>query len=208
MLSLSPRYDQWRFLIPEGFIPESVLRKWEPIIKEEPGVFPDALSYLNESITGISLPGINETIITQPQHSSNRHTAPLNRAGLGKINIEPKQDNTYIGTRNPLDLIDRSLNVSFRMNQGLYNYYMLYESLFLFICKPHQHQPYDRFQISFLAEDGRIISNMILDQVILTGLGGIEFSYEKNGRNSESFTATFRWNNIDFDIVPSTRPVC
>lgn len=208
MLSLSPRYDQWRFLIPDGFIPPEVLKKWEPIIKEEPGVFPDSLAYLNESITGISLPGINETIITQPQHSTNRFSAPVHQSGLGKINVEPKQDNTYIGTRNPLDLIDRTLNVSFRINQGLYNYYMMYESLFLYICKPHQFKPYDRFEISLLAEDGRIISKIILDQVIMTGLGGIEFSYEKNGRNSESFTVAFRWNNIDFDIVPSSDSIC
>lgn len=189
MLSLSPRYDLFRFELPVQFLPNEVKLKWATVLSKEPAVVNNPVDYLNESIKGINVPGISDTIITQSQHST------------GGAGIEPAQDNTYYTPANPLSLIDREFKVTFRLNQGLYNYFMLYETLFYRICKPIRYGDGDDFEVELLDETGVVRSKLKLMQCYMTGIEGLEFSYDKQQRDADTFDCTFRFNNIDFDIV-------
>ena len=94
MLSLSPRWDLFRFSFPKDFIPENISKKYENILSKNAGVIVTPIDYLNESIQSISIPGISDVNIQQAQHSSNA----INRSNIpGKkvINVEPKTDITY-----------------------------------------------------------------------------------------------------------------
>ena len=121
MLSLSPRYDLFRFSFPKDFIPKDIEKKYNELLTRNAGVITTPIDYLNESIKGISIPGISDILILQQQHSYNDGIK-----GLGKINVEPKREQIYQSTSNPLDKINPDIKVTFRMNQGLYNYFMLY----------------------------------------------------------------------------------
>ena len=70
-LSLAPRFDQFRFMIPKEYIPPEVLNKYDKILAKNPSIFMNAIDYLNESIKGISLPAIENLIVEQPQVSHN-----------------------------------------------------------------------------------------------------------------------------------------
>ena len=70
-LSLSPRFDQFRFMIPKEYIPQEIRDKYDAILRRNPGVFTSSMDYLNESIKGISLPGIENLIVEQQQVSHN-----------------------------------------------------------------------------------------------------------------------------------------
>ena len=42
----------------------------------------------------------------------------------------------------PLEWLDRTINITFRLNQGFYNYFILYETIFNRYCKPNtEHLP-------------------------------------------------------------------
>ena len=71
MLSLTPRYDLFRFSFPKDFLPEAVEEKYSPIINKNPGVLYTPIDYLNESIQGVNFPGISDILIQQTQHGSN-----------------------------------------------------------------------------------------------------------------------------------------
>lgn len=211
MLSLSPRYDTFRFLLPKDFLPGEIEDKWKGFLNQEPGVIVSPIDYLNESIQGITLPGISELNITQPQHSTNpiiRQNRPSDN-NLGRINIEPNQNNTYISPANPLAQIDRKFTVTFRLNQGLYNYFMLYETIFYRICKHLQYDDGDDFYIEVLNEEGISDMRIHLSQCHLDGIDGLEFGYDKVERQSNTFQVTWVFNNIsmDFDSMPPTYPV-
>ena len=102
MLSLSPRYDLFKFQFPRDFIPRDIDEKYSKLINEDPGVITTCIDYLNESIQGVNLPGISDVNVTQTQHSYNSNTTSAR-----KLNVEPKTDIIHTSTSNPLDKINK-----------------------------------------------------------------------------------------------------
>lgn len=196
MLSLSPRYDLFRFSFPKDFLPNEVEEKYQKLLSKNQAVITTPIDYLNESIQGINFPGISDILVQQQQHSSNE----IGRK-LGRLNIEPKTDITYQTPSNPLDKINKEFKVTFRYNQGLYNYFMMYETIFHQICKPinRGHEPV--LFIELLSETGVVSSRIIFKDVLIDGIDGLEFNYNKVDREAGTFDVTFKFNNIDFEFV-------
>lgn len=204
MLSLPPRFDLFRFGFPKEFIPEEIAIKYQKEINKNAAVITTPIDYLNESIQGISLPGISDIVIQQPQvsHNSTKPQNSTSKGNLGKLNIEPFHDNTYKSPSNPLSNITKEFKVTFRLNQGLMNYFMLYETAFYHICKPIDYSDgLDVFQVYVLNEEGIPTCKVVLQQLLVTGLDGLDFNYSKMERASETFDITFSFNNINFEYL-------
>lgn len=202
-LSLAPRFDQFRFMIPKEYIPPEVREKYDRILAKNPSTFMNSMDYLNESIKGITLPAIENLIVEQPQVSHNSN--PENGRLHGKINIEPAHTNVTLSSENILSKINNTFTVTFRQNQGLYNYFMIYESIFHRYMKPelyHQNEN-ELFDVVFLDEDSIPVSRMILLQPEFNGISGLEFSYDKVERQTDTFDVVFTFNDIDFDFFPN-----
>ena len=201
-LSLAPRFDQFRFAIPKEYIPTEVLNKYDMILAKNPSAFTSAIDYLNESIKGITLPAIENLVVEQPQvsHNSIRENGELR----GRINIEPSHTNVTLSSATILSKINNTFTVTFRQNQGLYNYFMLYESIFHRYMKPelyHQNNT-EVFDVIFLDEDSLPVSRMMLYQPEFNGISGLEFAYDKVERQADTFEVTSTFNDIDFDFLP------
>lgn len=196
MLSLSPRYDLFRFSLPKDFLPEEIESKYSKVVRSNQSVITTPIDYLNESIQGVSFPGIADVIVTQGQQGSN-DISRKNR----KTNFEPKMNMIYQTPENVLDKIDRSFKVTFRMNQGFYNYFMVYETLFHQVCKPldRGHQPV--YYIELLNEVGEITARILFKNVLIDGIDGLEFNFNKIERDSGTFDVNFKFANIDFEFV-------
>lgn len=201
-LSLPPRFDRFRFMIPKEYIPVEVREKYDRFLAKNPSVFTSSIDYLNESIKGITLPGIENLIVQQPQvsHNSNPSVAKLG----GRINTEPAHQNVTLSPENILSKIDNTFTVTFRQNEGLYNYFMIYESIFHRYVKPELYRSRDNevFDVVFLDENHLPVSRMYLLQPEFNGITGLEFTYDKVERQSETFDVQFTFNNIDFDFIP------
>ena len=200
-LSLPPRFDQFRFMIPKEYIPEVVRQKYDRILQDV-DIFVNSMDYLNESIKGITLPAIENLIVEQQQVSHN--TLPETGRLHGKINTEPHHPNVTLDSGNILSKIGNTFTVTFRQNQGLYNYFMLYESIFYRYTKPELYhlEDNDMFDVIFLDEYSLPVSRMMLYQPEFNGISGLEFSYDKIERQTDTFDVTFTFNNIDFDLLP------
>ena len=202
-LSLAPRFDQFRFMIPKEYIPAAVREKYDRMLAKNPSPFMSSMDYLNESIKGISLPAIENLIVEQPQISRNSNTE--NGRLRGRINIEPAHTNVTLSSENILSKINNTFTVTFRQNQGLYNYFMIYESLFHRYMKPelyHQNET-ELFDIVFLDEESIPVSRMMLYQPEFNGISGLDFSYDKVERQTDTFEVVFTFNDIDFDFFPN-----
>ena len=195
MLSLSPRYDLFRFELPKTFLPKEVNEKYQKILSRNAGVLVTPIDYLNESIQGVNIPGISDLITEQQQHSHN------SSQGLGKINVEPSRQQSYKGTGNPLDKINKEITITFRFNQGFYNYFMLYETIFWKYCKPTNYPNEDVLYVELMDETGRVSSRVKFFDCVLDGIDGLEFTYSKMERDTGTFNLTFKFNNIDFVFI-------
>lgn len=194
-LSLSPRFDQFRFQFPVDFFDQELLKKYEEILYNQNSVITSPLEYINESIQSVSLPGIQSLTKTQPQVGTNSIVRSKN-----KMNTEPSIEVNYYSPANPLELIDREFKVSMRLNQGLMNYFLMYENIFNIICKPPK-KPCQFFEVGILNENGKMISKVKLMQPHIEGLDGLDWGYSKIERQRETFDITFKFNNIDFDFI-------
>ena len=195
MLSLSPRYDLFRVLLPREFIPVEISRKYTPLINREPQVIYTTIDYLNESIKGISFPGISQVNVIQRQTSSN----PMKYKGLG--GQEPTTDIIYPGSKNPLDTINKEFSIDFRVNQGLFNYFIIQETLFYRIMKDINYSERIDIPLQILSEKGQISAIVYFRDCHMDGLDGVNFSYDKLERQTETFSVQFKFNNIDVELI-------
>lgn len=198
MLSLSPRYDLFRFTLPKDFLDEEITLKYDQIINKLPGVITNSIDYLNESIQGISFPGISDILMEQQQHGYNSNPYTNN---TGRLNIEPQRTNIYRSTTNPLMSINKELTITFRYNQGLYNYFMLYESILKQHDKTYNYTPNSSFVLELLSEKGKVISKIKFTDLLMDSIEGLEFNYSKVERETGTFNVTFKFNNIDFEFI-------
>lgn len=213
-LSLSPRSDLFRFYLPKTFLPEPIEAKWRKQLNRNPGVIITPIDYLNESLKSVSIPGLQDINITQPQHSYNRihrtnsNTTRNGNPSLGRINVEPRQENTYISPENPLSKIDRKLKLTFRLNQGLYNYFMLYETIFYRIGKPWLEEDIDTWELEILDEEHRVCSALRFEQCMPDGIDGLDFNFENTDRQTLTFDMTCSFNNLNYVFMdPEEIPV-
>lgn len=189
MLSLSPRYDLYRFLLPVEFIPEELREKYDAFLAQRPAVINRSIDFLNESIRGITFPGLSDLVVDQPQTSRNR---------LGRI--EPKHDNSTVTTGNPLDKINREITITFRHTQGFLNYFLLFETIFHRICKPENYREGMDLHFDILDEDGKPACRVFLYQCHIDGISGLDLSMDKMDRQSDTFDLTIKFNNIDLEF--------
>lgn len=196
MLSLSPRYDLFRFSFPKDFLPKDLEEKYQKLFITDSAVISSPINYLNESIVGVTFPGISDINITQTQHGFN-----TTERKLGKINVEPKHEINHVSPENPLEKIDKEFKVTFRLNQGFYNYFMLYETIFYKMCKPLDYPPQDILYIELLDATGNIISRVKFINCYIDGIEGLNFDYTKVEREAGTFEVTFKFDNIDYEII-------
>ena len=194
-LSLSPRYDLVRFHLPKTFLPPEIEQKYSEILNKDAYTMTSAIEYLNESIQGVTMPGISELTRTQSQHGSNGITRTNKR-----LNVEGSHDITYLTVGNPLEKIDKEFKVTFRANQGLLNYFMLYETAFYYACREYVWECEPVMYIELLGEDGEVLSKIKYIDVHLDGIEGLDFNYSKVERESNTFDVTFKFNNIDYEF--------
>lgn len=195
-LSLSPRYDLFRFHLPKTFLPPEIEAKYTAILNKDAYTMTTAIDYLNESIQGVTMPGINDLTTTQIQHGSNNIKRTSN-----KTNVEGSHEITYLTTGNPLEKIDKEFKVTFRSNNGLLNYFMLYETAFYYACREYEWDCEPVMYIELLNEDGTVLSRVKYIDVHFSGMDGLDFNYSKIERESDTFDITFKFNNIDFEYM-------
>lgn len=196
MLSLSPRYDLIRFQLPKTFIPEDVEEKYTGMLNTDAYTLNNAIDYLNESIQGITIPGLSGLTTIQQQHGFNG----INKTNK-RLNVEPMHEITYLTPENPLEKMDKEFKVTFRTNQGLLNYFMLYETAFHYACREYRANPEMVMYVELLDENGTVISRVKFIDVYMDGIEGIDFNYSKIEREANTFDVTFKFNNIDFEYL-------
>lgn len=200
MFSLSPRFDLFRFEIPKDYIPDTIRNRYDDLLSKKQGVITNSIDYLNESIQGVNIPGMSDLVHEQPQVSHN--SIERSEVGLGRINIEASHVNSTYSSENPLSRINKEIIVKFRLNQGLYNYLMMYETIMYKYVRSQEEaiheSSHDVFALSLLSDDGLPTARILFYQPKISGIDGLEFSYNKIDREFETFDLTFVYNNVDF----------
>ena len=94
--------------------------------------------------------------------------------------------------------------MTFRRNSGLYNYFLMYETIMWKYDKRtvKEKGEDDLFQIYILDDSGVVTAKLEVKQPVPQGIDGLEFGYDKVDRQNENFNVTFSFNNIEYTFLP------
>lgn len=206
MLSLSPRYDLFRIVFPKDFIPEVLQEKYLKVLTSRQYPIQNVNEYLSESIVSCEVLGLDDMITTQAQTGLNEF--------MNVVHKEPTSTKTFsVDSAAPLDCLDRTISMTLRLNQGFYNYFILYETIFHRYCKPStEHIP--QIYMYILNSKGEIAVRLTFEDVFFQGIDGLDFSYSQTSRQADTFNLNIVYNDIkieftpeDYDMFPETESV-
>lgn len=206
MFALKGRKDGFRFLFPQDFICDEINEKYGKILQEQKSFFMKPVDFINETIKGIQILGFSEATTEQQQPGiGNVIRVPSNpMIDRTKQNAfaHTAAGHTYRSEKNPLALIDKTFNVTFRHTLGFLNYFMLFENFwYLYSRDTKSENTKNIFTIDIIDSHGRAYSRIVLYDPVINGIDMLTLDYSQPIAQSETFQVVFKYSNIDYQFL-------
>ena len=201
MFSLKGRQDGFRLLLPQEFICDEINDKYAKILQNQKSFFTKPIDFLNETIQSVQVLGFSDGTVNQPQPGIGHPLIDPNRVKQNKF-LHTATDFTYRSEVNPLQLIDKTLNITFRHTLGFLNYFLLFENFWYLYSRDKQYEDISfTFNIDIINQNGQVYSKIVLYDPIIHGIDMLDLNYTKPIAESQTFTAIFKYSNIDYQFI-------
>lgn len=201
MLSLKARQDAFRMILPKDFICKEIEEKYTTILKSKNSFYHKPIDFLNETIQGVQVFGFQNATYEQVQSSSGRPLIDEDRIRQNEFQF-PTSEYSYRAADSPLNLIDKTLNVTFRHTLGYLNYFILFENFFYQYTRDRYYDELiPQINIDLYNEKGSIYSRIVLDSPLIQSMDMLDFNYTQPVAQSQTFTVVFKYSNFDFQFL-------
>ena len=201
MFSLKGRQDGFRLLLPQEFICDEINDKYAKILQNQKSFFTKPIDFLNETIQRVQVLGFSDGTVNQPQPGIGHPLIDPNRVKQNKF-LHTATDFTYRSEVNPLQLIDKTLNITFRHTLGFLNYFLLFENFWYLYSRDKQYKDISfTFNIDIINQNGQVYSKIVLYDPIIHGIDMLDLNYTKPVAESQTFTVIFKYSNIDYQFI-------
>lgn len=202
MFGLKGRQDGFRLLLPKEFLVPEVEAKYAGILKEKLGYFDSPIDFLNETIQKVNVLGFQDGTMTQDQPVKGAEpTMKQNRIKQNQFQYAGSQFNYRSGVP-PIQLTDKTFNITFRHTLGYLNYFMLFENFWYQFSRDMNYEDLpQRFTIDLYNELGSIYSRVSLFYPMINSMDMLEFDYTQPIAQSQTFTIEFKYSNFDFEFI-------
>lgn len=201
MFSLKGRQDGFRLLLPQEFICDEINDKYAKILQNQKSFFTKPIDFLNETIQSVQVLGFSDGTINQPQPGIGHPLIDPNRVKQNKF-LHTATDFTYRSEVNPLQLIDKTLNITFRHTLGFLNYFLIFENFWYLYSRDKQYEDISfTFNIDIINQNGQVYSKIVLYDPIIHGIDMLDLNYTKPVAESQTFTVIFKYSNIDYQFI-------
>lgn len=201
MLSLKGRQDNWRLLFDKDFIPDEITEKYTKVLNMRKSFITQPVDFINETIQKVQVLGFSNATFAQQQ--TTRNTPTRNADRIAENNFQGSYDDVqYRAVTSPVSIIDKTLNVQFRMSQGYLNYFILFESFFYKYCRDTSNEQLDtHFNIDIYNEFGEIYARIVLYKPVIDAMDMLDLDFTQPVAQSQTFQVTFKYSNIDFQFI-------
>ena len=201
MFSLKGRQDGFRLLLPQEFICDEINDKYAKILQNQKSFFTKPIDFLNETIQSVQVLGFSDGTVNQPQPGIGHPLIDPNRVKHNKF-LHTATDFTYRSEVNPLQLIDKTLNITFRHTLGFLNYFLLFENFWYLYSRDKQYKDISfTFNIDIINQNGQVYSKIVLYDPIIHGIDMLDLNYTKPVADSQTFTVIFKYSTIDYQFI-------
>ena len=202
MFGLKGRQDGFRLLLPKEFLVTEVEEKYASVLKDKLGYFDSPIDFLNETIQKVNVLGFQDGTMTQDQPVKGAEpTMKPNRIKQNQFQYASSQFNYRSGVP-PIQLTDKTFNITFRHTLGYLNYFMLFENFWYQFSRDMNYEDLpQRFTIDLFNEIGSIYSRVSLFYPMINSMDMLEFDYTQPVAQSQTFNIEFKYSNFDFEFI-------
>jgi hypothetical protein len=177
---LNSRNNLFNFKFPRTFVPKEVRDKYIPYLNKMPGnLISEPIDFVNYSIQGLSMPGINFDPI---QQSPNDGTITYHR---GSIPIQ--------------NTVERQFSIELQLLDGYINYWIMQDTLLYYYSKENRDPFINDLKLQILDSEGIHVMSAVFEKPILNSISELELSMSSNVADFSTFTLNFYYNK--FNII-------
>lgn len=201
MFTLRGRQDNFRLIFPKEFLDPEIEEKYAKILQEKHSFIYSPIDFLNETIQNVQVLGFQEATVEQLQTGRGTYTDNPNRINQNKF-LHTASSVSYRSEKNPIDLIDKTLNVTFRHTLGFVNYFMMFENFFyLYQRDTEYNQMIPNLFIDIMDNIGNIYSRVEIIHPIISGIDMLDLNFTMPQAQSQTFKVEFKYSNLDYQFI-------
>lgn len=173
MSILNAKLNNWAIWFPHDFFYPEIRERWTPIVKRLKLPYLSLEDYFNSTVQSITFPEVTLNPVTQPQ------TMYQIRYRNGK-ELEP--------------ILDKNLNVTFKLTEGFITYWMLFDQIELFQFYSEKSPFWPSMYVSFLDHHGFELMTFEFQKIIPTSLSQFNVSYATVAADFNTFSLNMTYN--------------
>jgi hypothetical protein len=178
---LNSRNNLFNFQFPRTFIPKEVADKYKKYLNRMPGnIITEPIDFINYSIQGVSIPGINFDPVTQ---NNNDGTTRYFRGA------QPIQN-----------LIDRQFSVTMQSLDGFINYWIMQDTLLYYYSKEVATPFTNDIKLQLLDGEGIHLVSVVFEKPIMNSISDLELNMSQNVAEFNTFDINFYYNKFNIEL--------
>jgi len=201
MFTLRGRQDNFRLIFPKEFIVPEIEEKYAKILQDKHSFIYTPIDFVNETIQSVQVLGFQEATVEQLQPGRGTYTDNPNRINQNRF-MHTTSSVNYRSEKNPIDLIDKTLNVQFRHTLGFVNYFLLFENFFYLYARDTKYdQMIPNLFIDIMDNIGNVYSRIEIIKPIISGIDMLDLNFTQPLAQSQTFKIEFKYSNLDFQFI-------
>lgn len=201
MFTLRGRQDKFRLNFPKEFIVPEIEEKYTKILQDKHSFIYTPIDFLNETIQNVEVLGFQEATVEQYQPAHGTYADSPNRINPNKF-MHTASPINYRAEKNPIALIDKTLNVTFRHTLGFVNYFMIFENFFYLYSRDTEYdQMIPNLFIDIMDNTGNIYSRIEIIKPIISGIDMLTLDFTQPVAQSQQFKVEFKYSNLDYQFI-------
>jgi hypothetical protein len=178
---LNNRQNSFIFTFPKGYFSAELEEKYDKYVKRMPIPYDTLKDFMNSTIQQISFPTL-------------RTIDNVDQVRPGGFRQHYKSSTTL------QNLVSRDFSVTFKLGEGMINYWIMYESIvdFLNFQNPDQYLP--DLTLRLLDHEGIIMSSVEFEQSIYTSLSEVQLNYSSTTPQFSTFSVGFKCNYVKIKL--------
>ena len=201
MFTLNARQDLFRLTLPDDFIAKEINEKYSKIINDNKSFIRRPIDFLNETIQSVQVLGFVEGAFQQQQSGRGNPIINPNRKEENRF-MHTATEYNYRSEKNPLALIDKTLNIFFRHTLGFLNYFLIFENFFYLYSRDRKYtEIFKQIPIDIMNNHGEVYSRIIVMDPIINGIDMLDLNYNAPNEAMSTFKVEFKYSNIDYVFI-------
>ena len=201
MFTLNARQDLFKLTLPNDFISPEINEKYTKILKQNKSYLYKPIDFINETIQSVQILGFIEGTVQQQQSGTGSPLIDPNRV-LQNNFMHTSSEYTYRSEKNPLALIDKTLNIYFRHTLGFVNYFLLFENFFYQYSRDRKYSELiDQIPIDIINQFGEVYSRIVIMDPIINSIDMLDLNYNAPNETMSTFKVEFKYSNLDYQFI-------